>query len=62
MGFYDTIDSMPRFYALIKKVFKPGFLLRIKRLEFLIQQMEVQLHRLKNYHLDVASSDGVPLR
>ncbi|KAG9141658.1 hypothetical protein Leryth_015326, partial [Lithospermum erythrorhizon] len=30
---YDTIDGMPRFYALIKKVFKPGFKLKIDWLE-----------------------------
>ncbi|KAG9132188.1 hypothetical protein Leryth_026737 [Lithospermum erythrorhizon] len=30
---YDTIDGMPRFYALIKKVFKTGFKLKINWLE-----------------------------
>ncbi|GAA0159432.1 hypothetical protein LIER_16203 [Lithospermum erythrorhizon] len=30
---YDTIDGMPRFYAVIKKVFKPGFKLQINWLE-----------------------------
>ncbi|KAH1083189.1 hypothetical protein J1N35_022950 [Gossypium stocksii] len=30
---YDSLDSMPRFYARIKKVFNPGFKLRISWLE-----------------------------
>lgn len=30
---YDTIDAMPRFYAFIKKVFSPGFRLKITWLE-----------------------------
>ncbi|XAR57137.1 hypothetical protein NMG60_11025172 [Bertholletia excelsa] len=30
---YDTLDAMPRFYARIKKVFSPGFKLRITWLE-----------------------------
>ncbi|KAF5736918.1 hypothetical protein HS088_TW14G01073 [Tripterygium wilfordii] len=30
---YDTLEAMPRFYALIRKVFSPGFKLRITWLE-----------------------------
>ncbi|XP_042517156.1 uncharacterized protein LOC122091344 [Macadamia integrifolia] len=30
---YDTIDAMPRFYALIRKVYSPGFKVRITWLE-----------------------------
>ncbi|KAJ8767525.1 hypothetical protein K2173_017594 [Erythroxylum novogranatense] len=30
---YDTVDAMPRFYAIIRKVFSPGFKLRITWLE-----------------------------
>ncbi|XVF42546.1 hypothetical protein PTKIN_Ptkin01aG0372100 [Pterospermum kingtungense] len=30
---YDTLDGMPRFYARVKKVFNPGFKLRITWLE-----------------------------
>ncbi|KAF3454390.1 hypothetical protein FNV43_RR04837 [Rhamnella rubrinervis] len=30
---YDTVDGMPRFYARIRKVFSPGFKLRISWLE-----------------------------
>lgn len=30
---YDTLDAMPRFYALIKKVFSPGFKVKITWLE-----------------------------
>ncbi|KAL8128641.1 hypothetical protein V2J09_017796 [Rumex salicifolius] len=30
---YDTVDAMPRFYAIIKRVYSPGFKLRITWLE-----------------------------